>query len=428
MMKYFFIGIKGSGMAGLAILLKDLGNEVVGSDIGDYIYTEDELLEKGISIYNENEFRFDKSYTYIIGNAKRSTLEAGVVYEQDYEYYYYNEFLNKLELGEKIVITGTHGKTTTCSLLAQVLNDSSYVIGDGSGRGKSDSKYFILEGCEYRENFLNYDDIGILVVTNIDFDHPDYYLDIDDTINSFQKIVNKSRTIIINGDFENTQKLKGNHITYGFSKSNDYILEHKNNSLVIRCKSGLVKEYITNIYGKHNLYNLGAALVVSDVIDKRRKIYNFTSLKLPKRRMNEYFIGSNILIDDYAHHPEELSNLIMAVKEKYYGRQIITLFQPHTCSRVKTFLNEYNKILQNSGIYYYFDIFTSAREKYEYIEEFETHKNRLKNNNIDFLLDLNNSVILFVGAGDVSKYLKEYIHKVGVKYGKESRGIKKQNR
>ncbi len=424
MMKYFFIGIKGSGMAGLAILLKDLGNEVVGSDISDYIYTEDALLENGISIYNENEFRLSKRYTYIIGNSKRNTTEANRVYDKEYEYYYYNEFLNKLELGKKIVISGTHGKTTTCSLLSQILQDSSFVIGDGSGRGIYDSNYFIIEGCEYKENFLNYDDIEVLLVTNIDFDHPDYYLDIEDTIDSFQKIVDKSKVVIINGDSDTTSKLRSNYVTYGFNDDNDYIFKYSDNTLSIKYK-GTLKEYTTNLYGKHNLYNLGAALVIMNVLESEKKIVNYTSLKLPKRRMNQYSLGTNVLVDDYAHHPVELENLISAVKEKYYDRQIITLFQPHTCTRVKTFFKDYDRILKNSDKYYYFDIFTSAREKYEYIEEFEVNDNRLKNNNIDFLLDLNNSVILFVGAGDVSKYLNEFIVKVGEKYDKESRGIKK---
>ncbi len=412
-------------MAGLATLLKDLGNEVVGSDISDYIYTEDALLENGISIYNENEFRLDKRYTYIIGNAKRNTDEAKKVYENEYEYYYYNEFLNKLDLGKKIVISGTHGKTTTCSLLSQLMPDSSYVIGDGSGSGVIDSKYFIIEGCEYKENFLNYEDIEVLLVTNIDFDHPDYYLDIEDTINSFQKIVNKSKVVIVNGDSSNVLKLRGNYITYGFDTSNNYVFSYDNNVLEIRCVNGIVREYTTNIYGKHNLYNLGAALVVMDILDNKSIINRYTSLKLPKRRMNEYFIGTNVLIDDYAHHPVELENLVNSVKIKYSNKKIITLFQAHTCTRVKAFLSEYEKVLKNSDRYYYFDIFTSAREKYEYIEEFETNVNRLKNNNIDFLLDLKNSVILFVGAGDVSKYLVEYISKVGEKYGKESRGTTK---
>ncbi len=411
-------------MAGLAILLKDLGHEVIGSDIGEHIYTEESLLNKGISIYNENEYRFNKTYTYIIGNAKRSSDEANIVYENEFEYYYYNEYLNMLNLGEKIVVSGTHGKTTTCSLLSQILTNSSYVIGDGSGKGQIDSKYLILEGCEYKENFLEYDDIEVLVVTNIDFDHPDYYLDITDTINSFQKIVDKSKTTLINGDSENALKLKGNYITFGFNKENDYVLEHSSNTLSIKCGKRFKKEYTTNLYGKHNLYNLGAALVVMDILDSKKRFYNYTTLRLPKRRMNEYSVGTNILVDDYAHHPTELENLINAVKSRYVDKQIITLFQPHTCSRVKTFFKDYNKVLKYSDKYYYFDIFTSPREKYEYIEEFETHKYRLKNNNIDFLLDFDNSVILFVGAGDVSKYLNQYIKLVGEKYENELKGIK----
>ncbi len=425
MMKYFFIGIKGSGMAGLAILLKDLGNEVIGSDIRDYVYTEDNLLENGISIYNENEFRLSKQYTYIIGNSKRNSDEAKLIYENGYEYFYYNDFLNSLP-GEKIVISGTHGKTTTCSFLSQILDNTSYVIGDGTGRGVDKSKYLILEGCEYKENFLIYDDIEVLLITNIDFDHPDYYLDIDDTINSFQKIANKAKQVIINGDSINARKITGKYITYGFDDNNDYILKYSRNTLSI-IRNEVSREYTTNIYGKHNIYNLGAALVVMDIVNNEKKLHTYKTLKLPKRRMNEYFIGSNIIIDDYAHHPVELDNLINAVKNRYTEKKIITLFQPHTCSRVKSFYGEYERVLCNSDEYYYFDIFTSARESYEYINDFEENTHRLKNNDIDFLLDLHNSVILFVGAGDVSEYLNLYINKVGVKYGKESRSIEGKN-
>ena len=153
--KYYLVGIKGTGMSSLAKLLKEEGNEVVGSDVDEYYFTEDALKEQKIEIKSFNRVNITKDYFYIIGNAfDKNNVEVDEIINQKNDYLYYHEFIGQ-KLNKKIIAcSGTHGKTTTSFLLVDFLKkECNYIIGDGEG-GSFDTDLLVLEACEYKEHCL----------------------------------------------------------------------------------------------------------------------------------------------------------------------------------------------------------------------------------------------------------------------------------
>src|SRR5699024_10119624 len=187
---YHFIGIKGTGMSALAHILYDSGIKVQGSDVENYFFTEDALNEKNIPILPFSKDNIKEGLTIIAGNAfTEDHVEIQAAKELGLTFYKYHEFLAEwLQKFTSIAITGSHGKTSTTGLLSHVLSAHypvSYLIGDGTGKGHVESDYFVFEACEYKRHFLHYSpDYAIMV--NIDFDHPDYFSNINDVFDAFQ--------------------------------------------------------------------------------------------------------------------------------------------------------------------------------------------------------------------------------------------------
>ena len=187
-MLYHFIGIKGSGMASLAEIVNDRGDEVNGSDIEKYIFTQKPLEERGIQITGFDE--------------KKATV------------YWYHEFLGQLvQEYTSVSVAGTHGKTTTTGMLSHVMSlvaPTGYLIGDGTGEMPENSKYFVLESCEYQRHFLAYEP-QYAIITNIELDHVDYYKDMADYCNAFETFANQvKKGVVIFGDDESTRSLNVN--------------------------------------------------------------------------------------------------------------------------------------------------------------------------------------------------------------------------
>ena len=154
--KFYLVGIKGNGMSALAGILYDLGYEVVGSDNENYYYTEKNLNKIKCLKFDVNNIT--KDYFYIISNAyDEKNIEVNEIIKFQYMYMYYSEFIEYFFKGIKIGISGTHGKTTTTSICSKFLEDEKIcaLIGDGTGNGKN-KENFIIEACEYKDTFLNY--------------------------------------------------------------------------------------------------------------------------------------------------------------------------------------------------------------------------------------------------------------------------------
>ncbi len=416
-MKYFLVGIKGSAMAALAKILYDLGHVVIGVDYEENYYTTEDM-DKNIKIYNISEMVYDEEYFYVIGNAFTKHEVTKKIIKGGYKYQYYPKFLNSLFDCINIAISGTHGKTTTTTMLSCMTEKASYLIGDSNGHGEKDSEYFIYEACEYKDTFLNYFP-DILVVMNIDFDHPDYFNTIDDVYKSFSKIAEQSKMIIYNGDDKYASKLNVfNTISFGFEEDNDvcvkYDLLENGYRLYIKYYTE-EDEFYLNYFGEHMIYDFLAAYTVLRYIgfDNNYIKENINKIVLPRRRMETTSFDSMDVICDYAHHPNELISFYNGISLKYEDYKKIIVFEPHTNTRTIKFKREFKKVLNLFDECYLTDIFSSVREKdddylkstfYDFME-MKKYSEIIK----DKLIGETEAVICFVGAGNVDLKYKDFI-------------------
>ncbi|MCY8150872.1 UDP-N-acetylmuramate--L-alanine ligase [Bacillus paralicheniformis] len=424
---YHFVGIKGTGMSPLAQILHDNGYNVQGSDIEKYIFTQTALEERNIPIYPFDPENIKPGMTVIAGNAFPDTHpEIEKARAEGLQVVRYHKFLGDyLKKFTSIAVTGAHGKTSTTGLLSHVIQKAkptSYLIGDGTGKGCENSEYFVLEACEYRRHFLSYQP-DYAIMTNIDFDHPDYFANIDDVFDAFQTMalqVNKG--IIACGDDEYLMKIHANVpvVYYGFAEENDFqarnvIKNTEGTTFDVFVRNTFYDTFYIPAYGSHNVLNALAVIALChyeqvDVDIIKEGLQTFGGVK---RRFNEKHAGSQVLIDDYAHHPTEITVTIEAARQKYPERDIVAVFQPHTFTRTQSFLNEFAESLKKADYVYLCDIFGSARENAGKLtigdlQEKIPQAKLIDENDTSILKEHENAVLIFMGAGDIQKYLKAY--------------------
>lgn len=372
-MKYYLVGIKGTGMSSLAKLLKDLGNDVVGSDIEKYFFTEDSLKENEINIYRFNKGNILKDYFYIISNAYNETNEEVCeIIKNDYQYMYYHEFIATMLNKDVIACSGTHGKTTISYFITNFLNyKCSYIIGDGEGGGFNDNDLLVLEACEYKNHFSVYKP-KILIINNIDLDHTDYYKNKKMLIRAFKEIASNSKILLVNGDDKNIKKIKHSHkITYGFGKKCN--IRIKILSQAKKCYYVKVSYNNENIYlkipflGKHMIYNYVAGYMACILYGIKPNEKNVNAL--PKKRMETRKIDNLILISDYAHHPTEINALFESIKLTYPEKKINVIFQSHTYERTIKFKKQFKRSLNKFDKVYLMDVYSSRREQMSFVKQ-----------------------------------------------------------
>ncbi|GAB4074958.1 UDP-N-acetylmuramate--L-alanine ligase [Barrientosiimonas marina] len=426
MTTYHFIGIKGTGMSALAHILHDSGENVQGSDVEKRFFTQKALEEKNIPISPFSEKNIEEGYTIIAGNAfSDSHPEIEKARELGLTFYRYHEFLGEwLKQYTSIAVTGTHGKTSTTGLLAYVLNQTypiSYLIGDGTGKGHVDSNYFVFEACEYRRHFLSYQP-DYAIMTNIDFDHPDYFTSIDDVFEAFQSMANQvKKGIIACGDDEQLQQIQAKVpvITYGFSSTNDFQAQNITETeygteFDVFVRNTYYDTFSIPMYGDHHVLNALSVIAICHYEDIKtstmKMLSHFTGVK---RRFTEKKAGNQVLVDDYAHHPREITATIETARKKYPNKPIVAIFQPHTFTRTRTFLQAFADSLNAADTVYLCDIFGSAREEsgkltIQDLQEHIANCEILDLNSTEVLLQHSDSVLLFMGAGDIQKFQEAY--------------------
>lgn len=426
MVTYHFIGIKGTGMSALAQILHDSGEKVQGSDVDKYFFTEDELKKKGIPILPFSNSNIVEDLIIIAGNAfSDEHLEIKKAKELGLTFHKYHEFLGKwIEKYTSIAITGSHGKTSTTGLLAHVLEKSfpmSYLIGDGTGKGHEDSDYFVFEACEYKRHFLHYSP-DYAIITNIDFDHPDYFKNIDDVFTAFQSMADKvKKGIIACGEDEHLQHIqtKVPIIYYGFSSSNDFQASNiqitKNGTQFdVFVRNTYYDTFTIPLYGNHHILNALAVIAFCHYENMDKSVMqNLSTFSGVKRRFSDKKVGDQIIIDDYAHHPIEVTATIESARKKYPNKSIVAIFQPHTFTRTKTFLNEFAESLKHANDVFLCDIFSSARElagdlTISDLSDKIDGSTLLTIEDITVLQQYSDSVLVFMGAGDIQKFQKAY--------------------
>lgn len=364
---YYFIGIKGSGMASLATILYDLGYEVKGSDISKYIFIEDELRKRNIEILDFDANNIKDGYTVIIGNAfKDDHVEVKAALENpNVTCIRYFDFLGQfMEKFDTISIAGTHGKTTTTGLAYHLFKDydkTSVLIGDGTGHAVKDAKYFIAESCEYQDHFLHYYP-KYAIINNIELDHVDYFPTIDAYKASFEKFANQVKdTVIIWGDDPYLPKLNitTHKLMFGLGRNNDIravnFLENKDGmSFDVIIHKELFGHFNLPFFGHHMLYNALAVITLGYIEGMNAEYINkrLASFDGVKRRYTVTYHDDCIYVDDYAHHPTAIRYVIEATRVRYPNKKIVALFKPDRYSRIKQFAKQFADSLNTADEVY----------------------------------------------------------------------------
>jgi UDP-N-acetylmuramate--alanine ligase len=377
-MEYYFIGIKGTGMSSLACMLKDLGNEVSGSDLSKHFFTEVGLNERNIPIYDFDPNNIKDHMNVIIGNAFLEDFPEVIAARNNKtcRCARYHEFLGEfLKNYHLISIAGSHGKTTTTGMISGVMNrfeKTGYLIGDGTGHLEKDTEYFCLESDEFRRHFLAYHP-EYAIVTNVEIDHVDYFKDDADYRSSYEEFArNVTKAMVIYGEDEEARKLN-----LGDTKVYWYGLEDTDDIQAINVKETstgmeydvlfegkMFAHFSTPLVGHHLLLNSLAVIGVSILEGIPANIIEegLSSFKGVKRRFVVEEHEDNIFIDDYAHHPTEVGVTIDTARLRFPNKKLVAVFKPHRASRVKYFAEDFKKQLEKADKVYLCD-FTSIDDK-----------------------------------------------------------------
>lgn len=424
---YHFVGIKGSGMSALAHILFDMGETVQGSDIEKEFFTEKSLREKGITILPFNQENIKEGMTIIAGNAFNDDHEEIVrAHELGLTVTRYHDFLgNFMSQYTSVAVTGSHGKTSTTGLLSHVMNGdkkTSYLIGDGTGMGMPGSEYFAFEACEYRRHFLSYSP-DYAIITNIDFDHPDYFASMSDVFNAFQEMTKKvKKAIVACGDDEHLRDIEADIpiYYYGFKEDNKVVAKNmkttpQGTQFEVYIDGELFDTFVTPMYGDHQVLNALAVITIChleglDNAAVKRALSTFGGVK---RRFSEKIQDEQILIDDYAHHPTEIKATLQSAHLKYPERKVIAIFQPHTFSRTSAFLEDFANSLKLADKVYLCDIFGSVREDSGELTIGDLQilipgAELINESNVNLLKQYKDAVVIFMGAGDIQKIQVAY--------------------
>lgn len=381
-MRVFFTGIKGTGMAALAEILHELGHDVRGSDITKYVFTEDGLKERGIEILPFDADNIQPGDTVIAGLAfdkdhpeiKRALAMDGV------QVYWYNEYLGRLlEDYESICVAGCHGKSTTTGLLAHILEawkPAGYLIGDGHGHMPQDADYFVLESCEFKRHFLAYHP-DYALITNIELDHVDYYKDLDDYISAFQSFADqiKKRAVIFGDDpYLKDLNYPVPVTTYGLNAGNDYrginLVENENGSELDVEKDGqILVHLVLKESGLPFVWDsLGAFALAHELgmpaAEIAAQIADFQGIA---RRFVIEEVKDSVLIDDYAHHPTAISQMIRSARKRFPGKKVVALYKPDRYSRLQFFLDRFAESLNEADESFVLDFDANAKREDETI-------------------------------------------------------------
>ena len=427
---YHFIGIKGSGMSALAQIMKQLGYSIQGSDVEKYFFTEDGLHSLNIPVLPFDANNIQEGMKIVRGASfHEDHPEVARALELDLNIYSYADMVGSLTRKfRSICVAGCHGKTTTTSMLAHALNGikgANYLIGDGTGYAAKENEYFVVEACEYRRHFLAYTP-DYAIITNIDLDHVDYFKDIDDVIDAYQEYANKAEKMIIAcGDDPYTHSLEVVKpiFYYGLDDDNDIQatnVQYKKDgiSFEVTIEGNYYGFFDLPIYGKHMLLDALAVIATCyyERIEAKELAKVLKTFEGAKRRFQETVIGNNIIIDDYAHHPNEVKATLKAIKQKYPDKKVVSVFQPHTFTRTQEFADDLVNVMSTVDKAYIMDIHP-ARERQEDYPEVTSDiiiKNLPNGEHLDMedankFENIENTVLVFMSPNDLSVLEKAVI-------------------
>jgi UDP-N-acetylmuramate--alanine ligase len=394
-----FTGIKGVAMTALAICAKDLGIKVTGSDVADIFVTDETLKKHGISwMTGFNPVNLDPKPDLVIFTGAHGGFnnpEVVAAKGMGIPILSHAEALGMF-IGGKTLLTvaGVGGKTTTASMIASLLSSAgrnpSFAVGVADifslgtpGRYDKKGEDFVTEADEFavspgvdnRPRFV-YQNPTVLVVTNIEHDHPDIYPTFEDTKKVFLEFMKKIPSdglLVACIDNENVRNLikevDVSKVTYGFSKDADWRvsnIEFKDRQSVFTLThKGEQTDYTLNVPGRYNILNATAAIIACSAVGVTRSdlVTGIKEYKGCKRRVEFVREKDGVLFyDDFAHHPTEIRAALKAFREWFPRKRIIAVFQPHTYSRTKVLFSEFAESFASCDKVYLMDIYASARE------------------------------------------------------------------
>lgn len=446
--KVYVIGIKGSGVIAVVEILYSMGIEVLGSDTNEKFFTDEILQKLNIQYFEkfspENIPADTDLVVYSTAYNENNNEEFQEAKKRNLEMISYPEILAKF-FNDKygIAVCGTHGKTTTSAMLAQTLKeigtDPSAIIGSrvinwGGNALIGKGEFFVAETDEF-QNKLRFYDPKAVILTNLDFDHPDTFptfIEYKKAFADFVTRIPKTGFLVVWGDSVDTLEVAREAIcpvlTYGFREECGYrIINNQMQKFEVEHDGKNLGEFETKLIGKHNILNAVAVIAVChklnlDLEKVKEALRNFQGTK----RRFEYIGERNgaILIDDYGHHPEELKATLKGAREIYPEKNIWAVFHPHSYSRTEALLSEFAQSFSDADHVIVLDIYGSARENngkvnsldlVKLINKFDRDKaEHLKtiNDAVEFLQDKigADDVVITIGAGngwEVAEKLKE---------------------
>ena len=402
MKKVYIVGIGGAGTSALAMIYKKRGFDVSGSDDGDGFYTN-ELQEQGIEVYDKYDSAHiagDIDLVVHVSAINESNVELVRSRELSLEVISYAGAIAQLTKELKtIAVCGTHGKTTTTALVAHAFIESdldpTVIVGSkisawGSGAYAGKGEYFIIEADEYLNKLALYNPQSV-ILTSVDFDHPDFFanfLKYKKVFRDFVARIPQDGVLVAHGDDDDVREValsaKCQVFFYGGRELNNCRITKREvgedgQKITVKFRD---KEYeiSTQLFGLHNAKNAIAAWLMTFLITSNRR-QDLRNLKVLPSVISEGIskcagtarrfekrgnLNGAILIDDYAHHPEEVSATLKTAKEVYQkkttDKKIIVAFHPHTFSRTEALLDEFAESLSIADEVIVLDIFASARE------------------------------------------------------------------
>ena len=447
-----FVGIGGIGMSGLALIMKNMGFKIQGSDQAKNKNTST-CSKLGIKVFIGHSVKNVKKSTILVKSSaiKNNNSEIKYALNKKIPIYSRAEVLaDVVSLKKNIIITGSHGKTTTTSLVAKILSDQKLdptIINGGvinslnsnAKLGKGD--WAILEADESDGSFLELP-INYSIVTNIDYEHIDFYKSYKNLENNFLKFIEKTPPTgksIVCIENKNIKKIfskikNKNLLTYGESKNANYQISnirYKMNYSIfdliyknIDKKIKKIKNIHLKLLGKHNVLNATAAVTVclnlgvnENVI--KRSLKKFSGVQ---RRMTKIFSKNKIdFYDDYAHHPTEIVSILEGVKNVYKNRKIISVFEPHRYSRVLALKNEFAKSFVKSDLVLLCPLYAAGEKKNLKFNQINFAKLIAKKSKTQVIIIKNyneigkffkknlikNELVIGMGAGLISKWMRE---------------------
>lgn len=442
--KVYLSGIGGIGLSALAYYFLSLNKQVSGSDLVESEITK-RLKDKQVDIhFRQVAVNITSDIDLVIYSSALDQEHPELVRAKELKIptLSYFQFLGLLSKNyQTIAVAGTNGKTTTTAMLGLLLEkaglDPTVIVGSlvpqwNSNFRLGQSNILVVEACEWQAHMLELDP-KMIVITNIAEDHLDFYKDLNDIKKHFQQFVDKlpaDGLLIKNSDDVNSNSIRFNNIL-SFGKQGDYSLadlkiEEGLQKFNVSKKNKLLTSIDLHVPGEYNVYNALASIVVADKLKvNKHQIWNslheFQGTWRRFEKIGEF--KNNIVISDYAHHPDSILGLLRATKDFYPQKKIIAIFQPHHHNRTKTLLNEFAKAFYLADQVIVSEIYQVSGRENTIKEDISSldlikkmnHSKKYYANDFkvvkDIIKQINpvNSILLFIGAGDIDNLAREMI-------------------